>query len=224
MDYRHICTAAMLANGGLQTAHDTANSLYKGEEKPDKNRMVELFGIRLMLFRHIILEIANIADLADLSRPMFKEHPDLGKLHSELSKAFEFLKYIRNKYVGHFDPELTEKTFEWQPAANSILGKKDASSSLIMSMFSLETAINTYTDPATGHKIFDSETDLNYPQDNARFLNFLGETAIQSLEYSERLIEIAAGKVDTPDMKSEWLKLAKKAGKTEFRHLTKKKR
>ena len=93
-----------------------------------------------------------------------------------------------------------------------------------MSMFSLETAINTYTDPATGHKIFDSETDLNYPPDNTRFLNFLGETAIQSLEYSERLIEIAAGKVDIPDMKSEWLKLAKKAGKTEFRHLTKKKR
>jgi hypothetical protein len=33
----------------------------------------------------------------------------------------------------------------------------------------LETAINTYTDAKSGHKIFNSETDLNYPPDRMRF-------------------------------------------------------
>lgn len=222
MNYRHICTSAMIAHHGLRTAHSAANHLGHGEEKPDMGRAVDLHSIRLLFFRHMMLEIANIADVAAISRAMYKEHPDLGALYAELTKAFEFFKYIRNKYVGHLVPELTDKTFEWQPTAHQTFGKVAASDQLILSWFILETVINTYTDPTTGHRIFDSETDLNYPPDQKRFLNFLGESAEKSLKYSERLIEAAASYVEVPDIESEWLTLAIEAGKTEFGYLKKK--
>lgn len=82
--------------------------------------------------------------------------------------------------------------------------------------------INTYTDPSSGHKIFEGDTDLNYPPDRTRFLNFLGESAVKSLEYSARLIEVTADYVDIPDMENEWVCLALKAGKTDFEYLAKK--
>jgi hypothetical protein len=220
MDYRHICTAAMIAHHGLQTAHDAANRL--SSDKDDLDTKTNLLSMMQMLFRHIMLEIANIADVAGISRAVYKNHPELGEMHAALSKAFEFFKYIRNKYVGHLVPDLTAKTFEWLPQAYVTLGKKDASHQLILSWFVLETAINTYTDPWSGHKIFDGETDLNYPPDRTRFLNFLGETAVNSLRYSALLIEVAAGNVDAPDMQKEWVSLAIKAGETDFEYLTKK--
>ena len=212
----------MISHHGLRTAHNATNQLGQGEEKPDMDRTVDLHSMRQLFFRHIILEIANIADVAAISRTIYKDHPDLGALHTELAKAFEFFKYIRNKYVGHLVPELTDKTFEWQPTAHQTFGKVEASNQLILSWFILETVINTYTDPTTGHRVFDSETDLNYPPDQKRFLNFLGETAEKALTYSERLIEVAASYVDVPDMENEWLELAMKAGQTEFEYLKKK--
>jgi hypothetical protein len=63
---------------------------------------------------------------------------------------------------------------------------------------------------------------LSYPADETRFFNFLGETAEKALKCSECLIEVAASYVDVPNMEDDWLKLAIKAGKTEFGYLKKK--
>ena len=51
-------------------------------------------------------------------------------------------------------PELTEKTLEWQPFANAFLGSTKLKEQFVVSWFALETAINTYADLETGHKIF----------------------------------------------------------------------
>lgn len=210
----------MIAHHGLKTAHNAANQI-NGDDDTQEAK-AELLSMRQILFRHIMLEIANIADVAALSRGIYKDHPDLGGKHTALSRAFEFFKYIRNKYVGHLVSDLSAKTFEWLPQAYGLLGKKDTGHELILSWFVLETVINTYTNPVSGHKIFDSETDLNFPPDRTRFLNFLGETALASLEFSELLIEVSAGRVEIPDMQTEWLSLAMKAGETDFEFLAKK--
>lgn len=220
MDYRHICSAAMIAQHGLQTAHNAANNV--GSDKDGLEAAVEVHSMRQILFRYIMLEIANVADVAGISKSLYKDHPELSAMHKELSKAFEFFKYIRNKYVGHLVPELTAKTFEWQPCAYTALGKEESGQSLLLSWFVLETAINTYTDPSSGHKIFDGETDLHYPPDQTRFLNFLGETVLKSLEYTASLIEVTVENVEIPDMENDWASLAIKAGKTEFEYLAKK--
>ena len=220
MDYRHICSAAMISHHGLRAAHEAAGRL--SADKDDLATKANLLSMRQLLFRHIMLEIANIADVAVISRALYKDHPDLGEMHSALSKAFEFFKYIRNKYVGHLVPELTSKTFEWLPWAYPTLGKTDQGHGLVLSWCVLETVINTYAAPASGHKIFESETDLNYPPDRTRFLNFLGQTADNALEYTSRLIEVSVAYIDIPDVKKDMMRLAMKAGETDFAYLGKK--
>lgn len=220
MDYRHICTAATIAHHGLETAHNAVSNVAPSEEGFDAT--VEAHSMRQILFRYTMLEIANVADVASISRALYKDHPELAEMHRELSKAFEFFKYIRNKYVAHLVPDLTAKTFEWQPYAYTALGKQDPGQPLVLSWWVLETVINTYTDPSSGHKIFNGDTDLNYPPDQTRFLNFLGETAVKSLEYTKCLIGVTTGYVDFPDLESDWVALAVEAGKTEFEYLAKK--
>lgn len=178
-------------------------------------------NMRMVLLRHIMLEIANTADLAGQSRSLYRDHPDLGDLYSLIGKGLEFCKYLRNKYVGHFVPELTAKTFEWLPQTNALLGSGELDKQLAVSWLALETAINTYVDETSGHKIFETDTDLNYPPDRTRFLNFLGETALGAIAYVIRLIEITRGYVSIPDMEKDWLELAIEAGKTDFEYLTK---
>ncbi|MEQ8451136.1 MAG: hypothetical protein RIB97_15820 [Nitratireductor sp.] len=107
---------------------------------------------------------------------------------------------------------------------NALVGRPGIEPQMIASWFALETAINTYADPETGHKIFDSDTDLNYPPDQTRFLNFLGETALGSIAYVDRLVAVANERVEVPDLKEDLLELSMKAGLTEFAVLTKKKK
>lgn len=212
MNYRHICTAGMVAHHGLRTAHE---ALEGGAES---------VNMRLLLMRHIMMEIANVADLAAISRDLYKDHPELSEIHNSVKQSLEFFKYIRNVYIGHFVPDLTDKTFEWQPFTNAIVGSDDHGKQWVTSWFALETAINTYADPETGHKIFESDTDLNYPPDHARFLSYLGKTTLGSLAYVARLIQISRTKFETPDVHADMLELAKIAGQTEFSVLTKGKR
>lgn len=212
MNYRHVCTAGMVTHNDLLAAHEAL------EAGPENMTM------RLVLMRHIMLEIANVADLAGQSRSLYQEHPDLGDLQSPIGKGLEFCKYLRNKYVGHFVPELTEKTFEWLPHTNALLGSLEPEKQVAVSWFALETAINTYADEASGHKIFETETDLNYPPDQTRFLNFLGETAIGAIAYVSRLIEVTRTYVNVPEMEKDWVELAINAGGTDFEYLAKGKR
>jgi hypothetical protein len=212
MNYRHLCTAGMIAHHDLLAAHE---ALEAGPASP---------SMRLVLLRHLIMEIANVSDLAAISGALYKDHPDLGELHKPIRKALEFFKYLRNVYVGHFVPDLMHKTFEWMPQTYALLGSVDPNGHLVVSWFALETAINTYSDPETGHKIFDSETDLNYPPDRTRFLNFLGEAVLGSISYVTRLITVTRSYVDVPDREEAMLPLAVAAGQTDFSVLTKGKR
>lgn len=212
MDYRHICTAGMISHHDLLTVHE---ALEAGDTSP---------SIRVVFFRHLILEIANIADLSAISGQLYKEHPELGSLYQDARREFDFCKYLRNIYVGHFVPELTEKLFEWQPYANALLGSIESNRQFGISWFALETAINTYADPKDGHKIFPTDTDLNYPPDQTRFFNFLGDSALKAIKYSALLVETTRTYISVPDLDAQMLELAKIAGDTDFIKLTKKKR
>lgn len=202
----------MVAHHDLLTAHET---LKAGPAS---------MNMRLVLLRHLIIEIGNVADLAAIAGALYKDHNELSDLHRPIRKALEFFKYLRNVYVGHFVPDLTDKTFEWMPQTNALLGSTEPNKQWIVSWFALETAINTYADPVTGHKIFDSDTDLNYPPDHTRFLNFLGDTVLGSIAYITQLITVTRLYIDVPDQQGDMLKLAVAAGQTDFAVLTKGKR
>src|SRR5690606_18404916 len=89
----HICSAAMIAHHGLQTAHNAANEVFPANNSADET--IKFYSLQQILFRYIMVEIANVADVAAISRSLYKDHPELGELHASLSKSFEFFKYIR---------------------------------------------------------------------------------------------------------------------------------
>lgn len=181
-------------------------------------------SLRILFIRHLILELANVADLASVSGSLYQDCSDLGKLHRPIRTALEFFKYLRNIYVGHFNPSLTDKTFEWRPESNDVVMRSGLEPSCFLSLIALETAINTYADPETGHKIFDSDTDLFYPPDNTRFLYLLGDTVLGALSYLTALIDEVRSRAGLPDYQEKMFELAMIAGATDFSVLTKGKR
>ena len=91
----------------------------------------------------------------------------------------------------------------------------------LYNLFILETVINTYVDNDGKHKIFSSDTDLVYPDDINRFLEYLYFIVQSAIEFLNELCKILEIKIDmkkleTVDME-DWIK----AGKTDFRFIRK---
>lgn len=212
MNFRHIATAATIAIHDISTAHNLL-----------KSSNVNL-NTEIVLIRHLILGLANIADLAINASALYKENKTLCQHYKKIKNNIEFFKYLRNVYVAHFVPELTDKTFEWQPILNDLIGQNKIESQMSVSWLALETAINTFSDPINGHKIFDSETDLYYPPDYNRFLNYLYNSVEYYLDFAFHLIEISCTFFHLEDFKQNWRELCIQAGKTDFQRITKNKR
>lgn len=210
MDYIHFLVAARLAQADLKRGDE---ALEAGPDLP----------MRLVLIRHLLVAVANVADLEESVRALYQQHPDLRELIAPHINALKFAKYLRNISVGHLNPGLAPKALIWRAELHMLLPNNDVPSVAITSLMVLETAINTYVGDQ-GHRFFESETDLMYPPDNQRFLNFLGETVHASIRFTERLAEIAIPEVELVDVKENWFELAKKAGQMDFHYLTKGKR
>jgi hypothetical protein len=208
MDYVHLLTAARVVQSELISA-DAAL-----EAGPSDH------AIRLVLMKHLLVAIANVADLESGVRSLYKDNSGLSDLVRPHKKALEFVKYLRNICVGHINPALCSKTIEWRPELNEILKQAEPDALAFVNYAVLETAINTYVGP-DGHKYFDSETDLAYPPDMTRFLNFLGQTVHGAIAFVQALAEIAISAAQLPDYREKWLELSMKAGGTEFTFITK---
>jgi hypothetical protein len=210
MDYVHILVAARLALADLQTA-DAA--LEAAQDLP----------MELVLMRHLLIGVANVADLEVTVRVLYQAHPELSALATPHRKAFEFAKYLRNISVGHLNPALAAKSLEWHPELHKTLRDNTEHALWMSSYLVLETAINTYVND-DGHRYFETETDLVLPDERQRFLNFLGETVHAATVFADKLAEIAVANGDLVDYDDKWMDLAMKAGKTEFEFITKGKR
>jgi hypothetical protein len=84
----------------------------------------------------------------------------------------------------------------------------------------LETAINTLVD-GDSDRTFENDTDLGYPPDLTRFLNFLGSTVRVGIAYCEALAA-AVRRAELPDFGSNLVELAIEAGKTDSKFITRK--
>jgi len=209
MDYIQIVLSARLAHGDLVAADD---ALKAG---------VADHGVRLILIKHLLLTCANVADLEAISRKLYKEYPQLGAIITPYRRNFEFTKYIRNIAVGHVNPALCRKAIEWRPELNDVLASQHAGAAVFLSYAVLETAINTYVD-GDRHKIFESDTDLAYPPDMIRFLNFLGSTVHTGIAYCDALATAAIGRAELPDFHANLVDLALKVSRTDFKFITRK--
>lgn len=203
MDYVHIIISARLAHGDLVAVDRTLEADH-GDH-----------GVRLILMKQLLVSCANVTDLELICRPLYKDHPAISDIITPHRRNFEFAKYIRNIAVGHVNPALSQKALEWRPELNAVLTKPDAQAAAFLGYAVLETAINTFVD-GERHRIFDSDTDLVYPPDLTRFLNFLGTTAHAGITYCAAIAEAALQHANLPDYNENWLELSKKAGATDF--------
>lgn len=174
----------------------------------------------IVFLKAAFIALANVADFELQARPSYKEYAEPAAIIKELKRNLEFAKYLRNKVVGHLHPELISKAIEWQPPFKRLPGQFDRpGAALLANLWLLETAINTFVDQAGKHKVFDGETDLIYPPDWKRFMDFLEVTIRGSLSYLESLVGFWAPKVAVPIDAPLDLEAAIHAGKTDFKFL-----
>ena len=175
--------------------------------------------LQMLLIKNTFLTVSNFVDFELTVRSMYQNSPELSKIHKKADKQFQFAKYIRNKFVGHIKDELIQKSIEWRPELKYMLDKKDMG--YFYNLYILETVINTYVDNDGKHKIFTSETDLIYPSDMSRFLEYLYLIVQTAIDFLTKLSVILKNKVDVVSFenadKNDWLK----AGKTDFNFIKK---
>lgn len=209
MDFVHIAISARLAHGDLVAA-DGALEAGPGDH-----------SVRLILVKQLLVSCANVTDLELTCRALYKDHPAISEIITPYRRNFEFAKYIRNIAVGHVNPSLSQKSLEWRPELNLVLRTLDAPAEAFLGYAVLETAINTFVDDER-HRIFDSDTDLAYPPDMTRFLNFLGSTVHVGIAYCAAVAAAALEHASLPDFNENWLELSAKAGVTDFAFITRK--
>lgn len=183
---------------------------------------IEKDMLKILLIKNIFLTISNFVDFELTMRSLYQEFPELSKIYKRADQQFQFAKYIRNKFIGHIKEELIQKAIEWRPELKYLLCKdKNEKIDYLYNLFILETVINTYVDNDGKHKIFSSDTDLVYPDDINRFLEYLYFIVQSAIEFLNELCKILEIKIDmkkleTVDME-DWIK----AGKTDFRFIRK---
>ena len=181
-------------------------------------------GIRdltgVLHLKSALVTLANFCDFELTVRSTYKEHPEPSIIIKPLRKNIEFSKYLRNKLVGHIHPDLIAKAIEWQPMLRHAATKlNDPTTMVMVNLWLLETAINTYVEADGKHKIFNGDTDMMYPPDWMRFLDFLEITVRGSIEYLKLLQACWAPKILATLQSPFDRELAIKAGQTEFKFL-----
>jgi len=177
----------------------------------------------IMCLKNAFITIANLIDFERTICNIYKEHRMLSADFTKHQKQYEFAKYLRNKFVGHIHPELIEKAIEWKPELKYLASRMDDEEIMfVANVFLLETAINTYVDEEGKHKIFESETDLTYPPDWQRFMNYLESSVRSAIGYLAELCVALNKKLDHPDPSHFDIKLWENAGATSFGFLKKK--
>lgn len=209
MDFIRIAISARLAHGDLVAADGALEA-----DSADHS-------VRLIFLKQLLVSCANVADLEVISRALYKDHPELNDIIAPHRRRFEFAKYVRNIAVGHVNAALCKKVIEWRPELNAVLATKKSGAHAFLSYAVLETAINTFVD-GDRHRVFDSDTDLAYPPDLTRFLNYVGDTVHIGIAYCEALAAIAVERAALPNFNENIIDLAFKAGQTDFKYITRK--
>ncbi|EMW3191155.1 hypothetical protein SM66_02165 [Klebsiella quasipneumoniae subsp. quasipneumoniae] len=176
----------------------------------------------IVLLKSALVAVSNLVDFEPSISRLYKEAPHLSAFYKTASKEFKFAKYLRNKFAGHIHPELLAKAIEWKPELRFLADRMDEQQIMwFCNLCVLETAINTYVDQSGEHLVFDSETDLFFPDDQTRFRLFLEKIIKTGVQYLTELGIVLRSKIDKPVEGVESLEYWKTAGLTEFNFIAK---
>lgn len=167
----------------------------------------------------------NLIKYESSIKSLYKENRESGTLYKDFKVEVDFFAYLRNKFAGHLTEELISKTIEWKPEILISLKERHTPDIILFYNFALlETAINTYVNEDDSHKIFENETDFMYPPNVERFTKRLIETIEKAIVFLETFEAILKNKIEPPTDERSKLDLFIKAGQTDFKYISGKKR
>lgn len=178
-------------------------------------------GIWFPFVKAALIALANLSDLEGVMRPLFQEHPDLAESNRAISGDLRFAKYLRNVFAGHLNQSLFAKAYIWRPEIRKIPDIREFDGTVMLNVYVLETAINTYVATDGSHGMFPSETDLIYPPDMKRFCEWLSTTVRSGIKLCDDLGAAAHVKVNPLPEGLGMLEAFKEAGLTDFERITK---
>ena len=185
----------------------------------------ELYNLKdmssIIILKQALISIANLVDFERTIRVIYSKHRNLSSIFNEMYVEYEFAKYIRNKLIGHIKIDLLTKAIEWKPELRYLLHKtNDPEVMFLYNIWILETTINSFVDSNGKHRVFDSDTDLIYPPDYQRFINFINETIKSAVEYLNILDAILYTSIEESE-KTESIDHWLLAGQTNFNFIKK---
>jgi hypothetical protein len=175
----------------------------------------------IVYLKTALVALANVTDFETALKPTYRAKPEPSELFKPLQKNLVFAKYLRNKFVGHIHASLITKAIEWQPLLRKVSSDlNDPKAMLLVNIWLLETTINTYVADDGSHRVFSGETDLMYPPDWYRFLDFMENTIRGSILYLQLLNKLWAPELIAAQQTGSEIESALEAGKTNFRFLS----
>ncbi len=174
---------------------------------------------RVLLIKSSLTCLTNLLDSESKIRLVYKESSMLSKQFSEIKKGLQFCKYLRNIFSAHIDKDLLSLALQWKPELKFMLAEFGSEAeSYLISVFVLETAINSYSDES-GHRFFSSEIDLVL--DHHLFSNFLIELIDNSLDYLDSLLINLRGLSEIGKLQDLTMECFTKAAEVEFKTIKK---
>lgn len=165
--------------------------------------------------------LGNLADLEGPLRSLYRDRPDLGAAIRAIEPDLSFAKYLRNVFAGHINDQLIAKSYEWRTELRSLSKIRELSGTIMLNLYVLETAINSYVGLDGRHGKFSSETDLVYPPDMERFSVWLRETIRAAQRVCNDLGAITLAFVAPLSDGSQMFDAYATAGQTDFARIRK---
>ncbi len=178
-------------------------------------------GTWVPFIKTALMALGNLADLEGPMRFLYRDAPELADFMKAIDADFQFAKYLRNVFGGHLNETLIAKAYEWRPELRMLPDIRELNGTVMLNVFVLETAINTYVAPDGQHGMFSSETDLVYPADMERFCTWLSTTVRAAIRICDMLGAITHGLVAPLGEQADMFKAYKTAGLTDFTRIKK---
>lgn len=171
-----------------------------------------------LFFRELNFNILTINKFVEFVRKYQKNIPkniEFNTIHQKLTNEYQFIKHLRNKISGHLDKILLEKAAQWEPTVFFNTINKNTQITLAYKTL-FESAINSYIDDEGRHKIFDSEIDLFYPENNVLFLDTIHNINEQSLKLLLIIKKSLESDIEFITNKNQLFENERRAGETDF--------
>lgn len=211
--YKEQYARALILKHEISAYH---KELSKDKSLPEKwNTFVDCF-IKLDILRDSLKYYDEI----------MKNRKDLQPLAKGLRKRLDFINHLRNKVSGHLDELVLKRALEWDPMIFQKSCEKNEKLQLILLYKALlESAIHSYLDQNRKKEqiAFKDKIDLLIPEDVSVFYNFIGELNKDCIEFLSNIITHISEEIEYWD-KECILKIAIKAGKTDFNLKSQKKK